>query len=167
MIIFLHEEYGIDKFEAYMLCSVAGDLRMHEVVRKYLSHEYQHRLIVISQVDMPNYLVIILVSCEMKLLNDLMVPQDRNDDTSINLHEGQAVRRNFGPSLEYNMTKARGACLRVHSLFLSVLMRSCYSMIHIRAVSQRTSTYTLPHDGVLWNKPTDGCNTIRLRKALH
>ncbi|KAJ3559196.1 hypothetical protein NM688_g484 [Phlebia brevispora] len=39
MITFLGEEHGLDRTEAYMLCSVAGDLRMHEVV------------------DMPNYLI--------------------------------------------------------------------------------------------------------------
>ena len=32
MIEFLVAEYGLSKIEAYMLCSVAGDLRMHEVV---------------------------------------------------------------------------------------------------------------------------------------
>ncbi|KAJ3782382.1 Formamidase [Lentinula aff. detonsa] len=39
MIQYLGQEYGLDPVEAYMLCSVAGDLRIHEVV------------------DMPNYLV--------------------------------------------------------------------------------------------------------------
>ena len=39
MIEFLVAEYDLSKIEAYMLCSVAGDLRMHEVV------------------DMPNYVV--------------------------------------------------------------------------------------------------------------
>lgn len=39
MIAFLVAEYGLDRVEAYMLCSVAGDLRMHEVV------------------DMPNYVI--------------------------------------------------------------------------------------------------------------
>jgi acetamidase/formamidase len=39
MIDFLVAEYGLDRVEAYMLCSVAGDLRMHEVV------------------DMPNYVI--------------------------------------------------------------------------------------------------------------
>ena len=33
MIEFLVAEYDLSKIEAYMLCSVAGDLRMHEVVR--------------------------------------------------------------------------------------------------------------------------------------
>lgn len=33
MIAFLGAEYGLDRVKAYMLCSVAGDLRMHEVVR--------------------------------------------------------------------------------------------------------------------------------------
>ena len=33
MIEFLVAEYGLSKIEAYMLCSIAGDLRMHEVVR--------------------------------------------------------------------------------------------------------------------------------------
>ncbi|OAX37974.1 Acetamidase/Formamidase [Rhizopogon vinicolor AM-OR11-026] len=39
MIEFLVAEYGLDRVGAYMLCSVAGDLRMHEVV------------------DMPNYVI--------------------------------------------------------------------------------------------------------------
>ncbi|KAH7925988.1 Acetamidase/Formamidase [Leucogyrophana mollusca] len=39
MIEFLVTEYELDKVDAYMLCSVAGDLRMHEVV------------------DMPNYVI--------------------------------------------------------------------------------------------------------------
>ncbi|TFK49618.1 Formamidase [Heliocybe sulcata] len=39
MIDFLCAEYGLGRTEAYMLCSVAGDLRLHEVV------------------DMPNYVV--------------------------------------------------------------------------------------------------------------
>lgn len=39
MITFLETERGLTRVEAYMLCSVAGDLRMHEVV------------------DMPNYVV--------------------------------------------------------------------------------------------------------------
>lgn len=39
MIAFLVAEHGLDRVEAYMLCSVAGDLRMHEVV------------------DMPNYVI--------------------------------------------------------------------------------------------------------------
>lgn len=33
MIAFLQAEHGLDNVAAYMLCSVAGDLRMHEVVR--------------------------------------------------------------------------------------------------------------------------------------
>lgn len=33
MIAVLQTEYALGKEEAYMLCSVAGDLRMHEVVR--------------------------------------------------------------------------------------------------------------------------------------
>ncbi|OJA14547.1 hypothetical protein AZE42_03167 [Rhizopogon vesiculosus] len=39
MIEFLVAEYGLDRVAAYILCSVAGDLRMHEVV------------------DMPNYVI--------------------------------------------------------------------------------------------------------------
>lgn len=39
MIEFLRHEFGLDREEAYMLCSVAGDLKLHEVV------------------DMPNYAV--------------------------------------------------------------------------------------------------------------
>ena len=32
MIAFLSAEHGLSAVDAYMLCSVAGDLRMHEVV---------------------------------------------------------------------------------------------------------------------------------------
>jgi acetamidase/formamidase len=32
MIAFLGAEYGLGRVDAYILCSVAGDLRMHEVV---------------------------------------------------------------------------------------------------------------------------------------
>ncbi|KAG8215651.1 hypothetical protein J3R82DRAFT_7522 [Butyriboletus roseoflavus] len=39
MITYLVAEHGLDRVEAYILCSVAGDLKMHEVV------------------DMPNYVV--------------------------------------------------------------------------------------------------------------
>jgi len=43
MIKFLMSEFGLDRQEAYMLCSVAGDLKLHEVV------------------DMPNYVVGFLI----------------------------------------------------------------------------------------------------------
>jgi acetamidase/formamidase len=33
MITFLGAEHGLNRVEAYMLCSVAGDLRLCEVVR--------------------------------------------------------------------------------------------------------------------------------------
>lgn len=39
MIEFLCHEFKLDREEAYMLCSVTGDLKLHEVV------------------DMPNYVV--------------------------------------------------------------------------------------------------------------
>ncbi|KIJ19586.1 formamidase [Paxillus involutus ATCC 200175] len=39
MIAYLVAEHGLERVEAYMLCSVAGDLKMHEVV------------------DMPNYVI--------------------------------------------------------------------------------------------------------------
>ena len=35
MITYLVAEHGLDRVEAYMLCSVAGDLKMHEVVRTH------------------------------------------------------------------------------------------------------------------------------------
>ena len=34
MVAYLVAEHGLDRVEAYMLCSVAGDLKMHEVVRR-------------------------------------------------------------------------------------------------------------------------------------
>jgi len=43
MIEFLCHEFKLDRDEAYMLCSVAGDLKLHEVV------------------DMPNYVVGLLI----------------------------------------------------------------------------------------------------------
>ncbi|KAH7886657.1 hypothetical protein F5I97DRAFT_1024037 [Phlebopus sp. FC_14] len=43
MIAYLVAEHSLDRVEAYMLCSVAGDLRMHEVV------------------DMPNYVIGMMV----------------------------------------------------------------------------------------------------------
>lgn len=60
MIQFLCAEKGLTREEAYMLCSVAGDLRMHEVVSR--GHTYCVRGAVFLyfacvQVDMPNYVV--------------------------------------------------------------------------------------------------------------
>lgn len=34
MIAYLVAEHGLDRVEAYMLCSVVGDLKMHEAVRR-------------------------------------------------------------------------------------------------------------------------------------
>lgn len=68
MIAFLQAEHGLDNVAAYMLCSVAGDLRMHEVVRLiilviYLASVLNCRQIP-YQVDMPNYVVsTYLLSC--------------------------------------------------------------------------------------------------------
>ena len=57
MISFLGAEYGLDRSTAYMICSVAGELRMHEVVSEFVistvfvfTHSY-------LKVDMPNYVV--------------------------------------------------------------------------------------------------------------
>ena len=36
MITFLMEVHGLTRVEAYMLCSVAADLRLHEVVSEYI-----------------------------------------------------------------------------------------------------------------------------------
>jgi acetamidase/formamidase len=36
MIEFLCAEYKLDRVDAYMLCSIAADLRLHEVVRRSL-----------------------------------------------------------------------------------------------------------------------------------
>lgn len=56
MIAMLVAEYGLNREEAYMLCSVAGDLKMHEVVSTTLcSAMYYSELCV--EVDMPNYVV--------------------------------------------------------------------------------------------------------------
>ncbi|KAI0325073.1 Formamidase [Cubamyces sp. BRFM 1775] len=55
MIGFLVAEYGLERADAYMLCSVAGDLRMHEVV------------------DMPNYVI------GMMLPRSIFVKKDESD----------------------------------------------------------------------------------------
>lgn len=61
MIEFLCAEKGLTREEAYMLCSVAGDLRMHEVVRfsDALLRCVQVSVLILCcvQVDMPNYVV--------------------------------------------------------------------------------------------------------------
>jgi len=49
MIAYLGAEYGLEREDAYMLCSVAGDLRLLEVV------------------DMPNYLV--RITCNLLFLD--------------------------------------------------------------------------------------------------
>ena len=56
MITYLGVEKKLDKVEAYMLCSVAADLRLHEVVSNSCPLRplaFLWRL----QVDMPNYVV--------------------------------------------------------------------------------------------------------------
>ncbi len=51
MVQYLQDERGLSAVEAYMLCSVAGDLRLHEVVRNLESvigvelNGVHHRLI--------------------------------------------------------------------------------------------------------------------------
>lgn len=55
MIDFLVADYGLDRVEAYMLCSVAGDLRMHEVVCGHANIWIE--ILNAYQVDMPNYVV--------------------------------------------------------------------------------------------------------------
>lgn len=40
MITYLVTEHGLDRVEAYMLCSVACDLKMHEVVRGRVLFEF-------------------------------------------------------------------------------------------------------------------------------
>lgn len=55
MISHLITEHGLAREDAYILCSVAGQLRMHEVASS-LSYEGQLTLIRL-QVDMPNYVI--------------------------------------------------------------------------------------------------------------
>ena len=43
MITYLVAEHGLDRVEAYILCSVAGDLKMHEVVRGRVLLDYGER----------------------------------------------------------------------------------------------------------------------------
>ncbi|KAF8839226.1 Acetamidase/Formamidase [Paxillus ammoniavirescens] len=66
MIAYLVAEHGLERVEAYMLCSVAGDLKMHEVV------------------DMPNYVVrVFFLSSESgrkSMLTKWMWLKDRYDD---------------------------------------------------------------------------------------
>jgi len=61
MIEYLGVERGLNRADAYMLCSVAADLRLHEVVRSVT--RLARSLLFIYwwksclQVDMPNYVV--------------------------------------------------------------------------------------------------------------
>ncbi len=63
MIEFLETDYGLSKVDAYMLCSVAGDLRMHEVVSlpaldaSELLNSPADDSGICDKVDMPNYVV--------------------------------------------------------------------------------------------------------------
>jgi acetamidase/formamidase len=70
MISYLEHEYALTREDAYMLCSVAGDLHLHEVVRVFLFLSYRcasfhygchnwgkKQILLWHQVDMPNYLV--------------------------------------------------------------------------------------------------------------
>ena len=59
MIAFIGAEHGLSAVDAYMLCSVAGDLRMHEVVSAGVTivHVTCVDYLVFRQVDMPNYVV--------------------------------------------------------------------------------------------------------------
>ncbi|KAK7030850.1 ATP-binding mismatch repair protein [Paramarasmius palmivorus] len=63
-IQFLHDEHGLSAVEAYMLCSVAGDLRMHEVV------------------DMPNYVTFL---CRLTD-NGTFGSPDWNDAAEVHFH---------------------------------------------------------------------------------
>lgn len=56
MIAYLVAEHGLDRVEAYILCSVAGDLKMHEVVRRALLDRWLI-MTTFRQVDMPSYVV--------------------------------------------------------------------------------------------------------------
>ena len=67
MIEFLAAEHGFARVEAYMLCSVAGDLRMHEVV------------------DMPNYVVSARV-CPPLLRSPSRVRGSREVQTADRVH---------------------------------------------------------------------------------
>jgi acetamidase/formamidase len=49
MINYLEEMKGLKREEAYMLCSVAGDLRMHEVVNQIIE-KHVHVLIVVRSI---------------------------------------------------------------------------------------------------------------------
>ncbi|KAF5375978.1 hypothetical protein D9757_008863 [Collybiopsis confluens] len=64
MITYLGQNYNLDPVNAYMLCSIAGDLRIHELVREWsiTGSDVFLRHADLSddcylQVDMPNYVV--------------------------------------------------------------------------------------------------------------
>lgn len=57
MIDVLEAEFEMDRVSAYMLCSVAGDLRMHEVVSSFRTFYVSNEIMLPHQVDMPNYVV--------------------------------------------------------------------------------------------------------------
>jgi acetamidase/formamidase len=74
MINFLEAEFQMDRVAAYMLCSVAGDLRMHEVVRFFRAYwvvkKFDLNLFLSAQVDMPNYVVCFSLMSFVKFLNN-------------------------------------------------------------------------------------------------
>jgi acetamidase/formamidase len=57
MIEHLRSQRGLSREDAYMLCSVAGDLRLHEVVSNFHFVCFSGCPPGSMQVDMPNYLV--------------------------------------------------------------------------------------------------------------
>jgi acetamidase/formamidase len=72
MIEFLHQTHGMTKNEAYILCSVAGDLRILEAVSgaaKSNLMEIAHCILI--QVDMPNYMVGMMIP--RKMLEDVIL----------------------------------------------------------------------------------------------
>ena len=80
MIAYLVAEHGLDRVEAYILCSVAGDLKMHEVVgARVLPDPVSGWLITITswQVDMPNYVV--RISCSLPSVCMVCSTLDRSE----------------------------------------------------------------------------------------
>jgi acetamidase/formamidase len=80
MIATLTAQHGLSAVESYMLCSVAGDLRLHEVVSVFPSRSMACAEVLYVQVDMPNYVVsclglIALMRALIMTQVGMMIPQ--------------------------------------------------------------------------------------------
>lgn len=83
MIEFLGAEYQLDRVAAYMLCSVSGDLRMHEVVRCHTRNSVETFDFLHFQVDMPNYVVSPLFGLFILMNSHVLCCVDWHDVTKV------------------------------------------------------------------------------------